>query len=114
MYLIQPTKFDKKVKYYFKTYKSVIKIIFILISIYIICFIVVFPLILHYFRKFNVKLNVTNNLSDFQNQILIYYLEIRYSILVNNTDKQKNYDIFGSFTNTLYNNYTNLKQILIY
>ena len=113
MYLIQPTKFDKKVKYYFKTYKSVLKIIFILISIYIICFIVVFPLIFHYFRKFNVKLNVTNNLSDFQNQILIYYLEIRYSILVNNTDKQKNYDIFGVFTNFLYSNYTSLKQILI-
>jgi hypothetical protein len=32
---------------------------------------------------------------------------------VNNTDKQKNYDIFGLFTNFLYSNYTSLKQILI-
>ena len=113
MYLIQPTKADKKIKFYFNTYKSVLKIIVILIMVYVIFFVVVFPLIYHFFNKFNVKLNVTNNLSDLQNLILIYYLEIRYSILVNDTDKQKNYDIFGLFTNFLYANYTSLKQILI-
>ncbi len=111
MYLIKFTnKFQKNI-YYFSSYCRVLKTLIFLGSIYLIYALIAFPLLSDYFQKLTLKRQETENICDFQDIITGYYLQLRYAILLNNSDLVN--DIFGEVTNNLYSNYTELKKLLL-
>ena len=111
MYLIKFTnKFQKKI-YYFSSYCRVLKTLIFLGSIYLIYAIIAFPLLTIYFDKLKLKRKQTENICDFQDIITEYYLQLRYAILLNNTNIVD--DTFREITDNLYSNYTELKKLLL-
>ena len=111
MYLIKFTNnFQKKI-YYFSSYCRVLKTLIFLGSIYLIYAIIAFPLLTIYFDKLKLKRKQTENICDFQDIITEYYLQLRYAILLNNTNIVD--DTFREITENLYSNYTELKKLLL-
>ena len=112
MFLVKFNNNNKQKKYYFKAYCETIKILLLLGIIYIIFLIVEFPIIFNYFKKIDTKRKETETVQDLQEIILGYYLEVRLGIFVNDTTLEKNLDLFGFATNSLFNNYTEIKKLL--
>jgi hypothetical protein len=56
----------------------------------------------------NLKRLETEYIDDLQDLLLKYYLLVKYSILLNNTEIHNIFQTFGNFTNYILNNYTEL------
>ena len=112
MFLVKFNANNKKTKYSFKAYIKTIKTLFLLGMIYIIFLIIVFPIMSNYYKKINLKRQVTETVQDLQEIILGFYLQIRLSIYLNDTELINGVDVLGFATNALFNNYTETKKLL--
>ena len=112
IYLVKFSFNKKKKKYIFKSYCETIKTLFFLGMIYIIFLSIGFPIIIMYFNKINIKRKVTESVQDLQEIILVYYLDLRISICVNNTELQEQIKLFKDTMNYLFDNYTEMRRLL--
>ena len=112
MYLVKFSFNKKKKKYIFKSYCETIKTLIFLGMIYIIFLCIGLPIIIMFFNKIYLKRKETESVQDLQEIILGYYLDLRISIYINNTELQEQIKLFKDTTNYLFDNYTETKRLL--
>ena len=112
MYLVKFSFNKKKKKYIFKSYCETIKTLIFLGMIYIIFLSIGFPIIIMFFNKINIKRKVTESVQDLQEILLGYYLDLRISLCLNDTEIQEQIKFFKDTTDYLFDNYTETKRLL--
>ena len=113
IYLIKINDDSIKKKYLFNNFIKAIKILIILGSVYLIFIVITFPVLFSYFNSLSTFKKETDNIIDLQDLLFSYYIETKYLILVNKSELSNDLDLFGSFTNYIYSNYTELKKLII-
>ncbi len=99
---------DQYIKYKVDIFKNA-KIIFITYgSFYLIFISIIGYFIYNKINMINLKRMETEYIDDLQDLLLKYYLLVKYSILLNNTEIHNKFQTFGIFTNYILNNYTKL------
>ena len=99
---------DQYIKYKVDIFKNA-KIIFITYgSFYLIFISIIGYFIYNKINMINLKRMETEYIDDLQDLLLKYYLLVKYSILLNNTEIHNKFQTFGNFTNYILNNYTEL------
>ena len=104
---------QKKKSHHFISYIKSFKTILLLGSIYLIFVIITFPVMVSYFNKLDIKKKETQAIQDLQELLLSYYIGVRLSIMLNTTDLQLKLGIFGSMTDYLFSNHTEVKRLMM-
>ena len=66
-----------------------------------------------YFNKLDIKKKETQAIQDLQELLISYYIGVRLSIILNSTDLQLSLGIFGSMTDYLFSNHTEVKRLMM-